>query len=118
MLVEAFRLCFPDRMLPEWPPGLRRWSDGGALTGDLSAAGLADVALHRATGVWTAESADGVADAADRLFRQFPLWSALSAEERERLREELRGLLRARHPGEVREQSQAHVALGVRPGAA
>ncbi len=70
--------------------------------------------MRTITGVWTAPSANWVADNADRLYRQFPLRASLDAAEWERLREALRERLAAGHPGEVQVTSDAHVGVGFR----
>jgi hypothetical protein len=85
-----------------------------ALAQDMRAAGLREVTVTTTTGVWTPPSADWVADSADRLYRQFPLYAALSEDERAQLREAIRERLARTSPGEVRIESDAHLAIGYR----
>lgn len=114
VLVEAYRALFPEREMPDFPAGLRRLKDPAALAEDMREAGLREVTVRTISGVWTAPSADWVADNADRLYRQFPLRAALDAREWERLREALRERLAAEHPREVQVTSEAHVSIGFR----
>ena len=116
ILVEAYRALFPERVMPDFPAGLRRLKDPEALAQDLREAGLDDVTVRTIDGAWTAPSADWVADNADRLFGAFPLWAALDGGDRERLRAAVRDRLAAEHAGEVRVVSHAHVGIGRRPG--
>jgi len=115
VLLESFQALFPDRDLPAFPPGMVRLKQAEALTQDMGAAGLRDVAVHTVSGAWEAPSADWVADNADRLYRQFPLYAGLVNEERRLVREAIRDRLRAASgDGPVRIESQAHVAVGYR----
>ena len=114
VLVEAFRALFPDRELPPFPPGMVRLKHAEALAQDLRAAGLREVTVTTVTGAWTAPSADWVADNADRLYRQFPLYAALGDDEHRSLREAIRERLARGSAGQVRIESEAHVGVGYR----
>jgi SAM-dependent methyltransferase len=114
VLVEAFRALFPDRELPPFPPGMVRLKHAEALVEDMRAAGLHEVTVTTVTGAWTAPSADWAADNADRLYRQFPLYAALSEDERAQLREAIRERLARTSPSEARIESDAHVGVGYR----
>lgn len=114
-LAEAWRSVFPDRVRQPPAPGMVRLKDADAMRAEMERAGFRDVAVHRATGAWSAPSADWVADNADRLFRQMPAWASLDAGDRERLRRTFRDVLLAQGgTGELRLGSQALVAVGRR----
>lgn len=114
VVLDAYRTVFPDREIPEFPAGLRRLRHADALMEDMLEAGLPDVTVTTVSGAWSAPSPDWVADNADRLYRQFPLWAALGEDERRPLREAIRKRLAAKGPGEVRIESDAHVGVGYR----
>lgn len=114
VLVAAFRALFPDRELPPFPPGMVRLKHAEALAQGMRAAGLREVSVTTATGAWTAPSADWVADSADRLYRQFPVYAALGDDERRSLREAIRERFARGSVGEVRLESDAHVGIGCR----
>ncbi len=114
VLIEAYRAPFPEKDMPDFPPGLRRLKDPGAVAEDMQEVGLGEVAVHTISDVWTAPLANWVADNAGRLYRQFPLRAALTATEWECVREALRTPLAARHPSEVPITSGAHVGIGFR----
>ncbi|WP_343039176.1 class I SAM-dependent methyltransferase [Propylenella binzhouense] len=115
VLVDAFRSAFPDRDAPSFPaPGMRRLMHADALVEDMREAGLREVTVTTVTGAWTAPSADWVADNADRLYRQFPLYAALGEGERRQVREAIRERLARTSAGEVRIESDAHVGVGHR----
>jgi hypothetical protein len=92
-----------------------RLKDADALRAEMERAGFRDVLVHRATGAWSAPSADWVADNAGRLFRQMPAWASLDGEDRERLRERFRRILREiGGSDELHPHADAHVAVSRR----
>jgi ubiquinone/menaquinone biosynthesis C-methylase UbiE len=115
VLMEVLDACFPGWEPAEWPPGLIRWCDPNLLRADLEAAGFEAVAVRPVEGVWEAPSAAWLADAAPRLYRQFPMWQQLEAEARQRVQSEIARRLAAAHSGEVRLPSTANLATGFKP---
>jgi ubiquinone/menaquinone biosynthesis C-methylase UbiE len=115
VLAAAQRIAFPDRPLPLPAPGMVRLKDPTALQIEMEQAGFREIVVTQVSGSWTAPSANWVADNADRLFRQMPLWATLAGDDRERLRTAFRHRLRTvGGEGELRLNSDAYIAVGRR----
>lgn len=81
----AYAAAFPDRPLPPLTAGVAALSDPAVLRQELEAAGCSNVRMTHAEFPWDVPSSEWVACNAGRLFRDHPMWMALSDDDRERL---------------------------------
>ncbi|WP_439816591.1 class I SAM-dependent methyltransferase [Zavarzinia sp. CC-PAN008] len=115
ILGEVLRDLFPQIQRPVPPPGMQILITPDGLAAELGAVGLVEVAVTRIHGSWHAPSADWAVDNATLMFRQSPVYAALSAEDRQRLAEALRARMKADHAGRVEIPAEALVGIARRP---
>lgn len=87
---QAWLEALPGRDYPPFPDGLEALRLLDRLSTAMQVAGSRDVRVETASRDWGIESADWLADHADRLFRQFPGWTTLDGADRKRVRNRLR----------------------------
>jgi SAM-dependent methyltransferase len=81
----AYVRAFPERELPPILPGVAALSDSDILRRELQGAGCTEVRLRLAEFPWALPSREWVGENAGRLFRDHPMWTALSDGDRDRL---------------------------------
>ena len=91
----AYSAAFPDRPLPPFVPGTAALSDPAVLKQELETAGCVAVHVRSAEYPWTVPTSEWVGENTERIFRDHPLWAALSNGDRERLRGSLLAEVRA-----------------------
>jgi len=108
---RAWQEAFPDREPPPFPTGLDALRLPDRLSAAMQRAGSRDIHVETVTRDWGIQSADWLADHADRLFRQFPAWAMLDDEGQERVRTRLRAA-----GGEASDKPftvQSHALIGI-----
>jgi ubiquinone/menaquinone biosynthesis C-methylase UbiE len=105
---EVYEELFPDGLAMVMPNGLVETSNPISLRLAMNRAGFRDVTVETLERPFTLPSPTWLADRADMLFQQIPRWTALSSNDKQRLRD----AFAARTEQQI--LSAAHIALGRR----